>query len=167
MNLHQPVSPNSRPAARGSTLEVASAIITISRLSQLTGASVRALRHYEAEGLLHPIRTPSRERLYPPAQSRLAQEIVLLRSLDFSIEDIRRLTDRDRPRTERAGRLMHALERLLADLENKVGIARNVLERLEGGEETVRPGGREAALIPTVSDSALGRSPNTIRFDCT
>lgn len=55
------------------------------------GISVKALRIYEARGLLRPTRNAKGWRAYGPHQIQRAAEIVALRSLGFSLEQIERV----------------------------------------------------------------------------
>ena len=50
-------------------------------LAKLAGVTVRALHHYEDEGLLHPERTASGYRRYGAADVERLQQILLLRVL--------------------------------------------------------------------------------------
>lgn len=50
----------------------------IGELAHLVGVSTRALRYYEQQGLLHADRTPSGQRIYPPAA---VQRVSLIRLL--------------------------------------------------------------------------------------
>ena len=65
--------------------------MTIGELAEVTGASARSLRHYEAEGLLASSRLPSGYRDFNPATIETVRQIRLLLSLGFSIKVIREL----------------------------------------------------------------------------
>lgn len=54
---------------------------------------MRALHHYEDEGLLHPERTASGYRRYGAADVERLQQILLLRSCGLSLGDIRGALD--------------------------------------------------------------------------
>ncbi len=54
---------------------------TVGSLAKLAGVTVRALHHYEDEGLLHPERTASGYRRYGAADVERLQQILLLRVL--------------------------------------------------------------------------------------
>ena len=62
---------------------------TVGSLAKLAGVTVRALHHYEDEGLLHPERTASGYRRYGAADVERLQQILLLRSCGLSLGDIR------------------------------------------------------------------------------
>ena len=57
---------------------------TVGSLAKLAGVTVRALHHYEDEGLLHPERTASGYRHYGAADVERLQQILLLRSCGLS-----------------------------------------------------------------------------------
>ncbi len=61
----------------------------IGELAQRAGTSARALRYYEAHGLVRARRTPNGYRLYDDAELRVIQEIRALLAVGFGIDDIR------------------------------------------------------------------------------
>lgn len=65
------------------------AVVSISRLSAMTGVTPRALRHYEAVGLIRPHRTARGVRLFTPDQCERARLIADLRRCEVSLDDIR------------------------------------------------------------------------------
>lgn len=69
--------------------------LTPSDAAQTLGVSAKALRLYEARGLLAPHRTAAGWRLYGPEQMARASEIVALRGLGFSLSGIARLHQGD------------------------------------------------------------------------
>ena len=66
---------------------------TVGSLAKLAGVTVRALHHYEDEGLLHPERTASGYRCYGAADVERLQQILLLRSCGLSLGAIRGALD--------------------------------------------------------------------------
>ena len=66
---------------------------TVGSLAKLAGVTVRALHHYEDEGLLHPERTANGYRCYGAADVERLQQILLLRSCGLSLGDIRGALD--------------------------------------------------------------------------
>ncbi|MEA5076500.1 MAG: MerR family transcriptional regulator, partial [Coriobacteriia bacterium] len=63
--------------------------LTVSEVSRLSGASVRALHHYDEIGLLVPsARTAAGYRLYGDADLARLQEILLFRELEIPLDDI-------------------------------------------------------------------------------
>lgn len=65
---------------------------TIKKLSQLAGVSSRTLRYYDEIGLLKPCRVSSSGyRIYGEKEVDLLQQILLYRSMDIKLEDIKEI----------------------------------------------------------------------------
>ena len=62
---------------------------SISELAELLGTTFRALRYYEAKGLVVPIRTRGLARVYPPNTALLAAVVVELRKAGISLSRLR------------------------------------------------------------------------------
>lgn len=109
---------------------------TVNQLAKLAGVSPRTLHYYDQIGLLRPSRDPANGyRIYQrPAVLRL-QQIMFLRELGLSLEDIRTALDRpdfDLPsalerhrqalqaRQERLARLIQTVERTLLYLKGSI-----------------------------------------------
>lgn len=102
----------------------------IGDLAHRTGLSVRMLRHYDEIGLCSPARrSDSGYRLYAEKDLRRLQQIVSLRQLGFSLEEVRSCLDSRRWSPERVIELQIA--RLDAVLEGQQKL-RSRLERLLG-----------------------------------
>jgi DNA-binding transcriptional MerR regulator len=66
----------------------------VGQLANLTGVTVRTLRHYDQTGLLHPSgQTTGGHRLYDRANVVRLYRVLALRRLRFSLADIRSLLD--------------------------------------------------------------------------
>jgi DNA-binding transcriptional MerR regulator len=79
---------SSQQQSRGT--EMSESVLKVGALARRTGLSVRALHHYDEIGLLSPLRrTCSGHRLYGIEEVRRLQQIVSLRQLGLSLEDIR------------------------------------------------------------------------------
>ena len=57
--------------------------------AELTGVTVKALRHYERMGLLGPMRTRARYRRYAFADLQQVERILALKSLGLSLTSIK------------------------------------------------------------------------------
>lgn len=67
---------------------------TVKALAELAGITPRALRWYDREGLLKPLRTTEAGyRIYGPAQVARLQDILFYRELGLSLAAIRKLLD--------------------------------------------------------------------------
>lgn len=91
--------------------------MTIKEIESASGLSRANIRYYENEGLLEPQRSGNGYRDYSDADLTVLLRIRLLRSLNFSLEDIRALQRGD-------DSLSDALERQLSALEQKEAAAR-------------------------------------------
>lgn len=67
--------------------------LSVGELARLSGVSVRALHHYEAQGLLHPERRENGYRSYGDADVRRLQRILLFRRADMPLAQIREILD--------------------------------------------------------------------------
>lgn len=106
---------------------------TVGSLAKLAGVTVRALHHYEDEGLLHPERTASGYRRYGAADVERLQQILLLRSCGLSLGDIRAALDNGD--FDFHGVLVNHLATLRArqkELETLVGTVEKTIASLEG-----------------------------------
>ena len=66
-------------------------ILDIAEVVRRTGLSTRALRFYEARGLLKPLRTASGRRVYGPAELEQINRIVALKKAGLTLAQIQRL----------------------------------------------------------------------------
>ena len=66
----------------------------ISDVVRRTGLSARALRFYEARGLVKPLRTYSGRRLYGAGELQRINQVIALKGAGFSLADIGKLIDR-------------------------------------------------------------------------
>ncbi|HDR9470009.1 MerR family transcriptional regulator [Burkholderia multivorans] len=103
-------------------------LLAIGQLSQLTGASVRSIRHYDEHGLLTSVRASNGYRMFPEKAVTQVKQIQRMIATGFTIDDIRgfpdcmlliegarscdQITDVQRARLE-------AIERQIADLEKR------------------------------------------------
>ena len=65
--------------------------LDISDVIRRTGLTARALRFYEARGLVQPLRTASGRRLYGPGELTRLNHVVVLKAAGFSLADIGRI----------------------------------------------------------------------------
>ncbi|MEB2486287.1 MerR family transcriptional regulator [Burkholderia multivorans] len=103
-------------------------LLAIGQLSQLTGASVRSIRHYDDHGLLTSVRASNGYRMFPEKAVTQVKQIQRMIATGFTIDDIRgfpdcmlliegarscdQITEVQRARLE-------AIERQIADLEKR------------------------------------------------
>lgn len=108
---------------------------TVRELAQLTGLTPRALRYYDAIGLLRPARDAGNDyRLYGPQEVDRLEQILLYRAMGVPLERIRHILDT--PGMDQAGALREHLEHLLErrrEVEELIHVVRRTLEEMEGG----------------------------------
>ena len=135
---HSPASPGRQEPPRWQ----------IGQLAALAATTARAIRLYEAAGLLHePARLAGGYRLYGPADLATLIRIRRLRGLGFQIEQIRALLSPEEP----AG-LGAALAVLREDLLRRIEALRATVEVLDGLRAEVAAGDRVVydALAPVL-----------------
>ncbi|RQU17634.1 MerR family transcriptional regulator [Burkholderia cenocepacia] len=103
-------------------------LLTIGKLAQFTGASVRSIRHYDEHGLLASVRAANGYRLFADNAVTQVKQIQRMIATGFTLDDIRgfpdcmllidgaracdQITDVQRERLE-------AIDRQIADLEKR------------------------------------------------
>jgi DNA-binding transcriptional MerR regulator len=69
--------------------------LKVGELARRTGLTIRTLHHYDEIGLLQPtLHTESGHRLYTAGDVARLQQVLSLRQLGFSLEEIRDCLDR-------------------------------------------------------------------------
>jgi DNA-binding transcriptional MerR regulator len=109
--------------------------LDISEVVRRTGLSARALRFYEARGLVAPLRTASGRRLYGPGELARINQVVTLKAAGFSLADIGALLAR---RPIDLGRMITAQLEALETQAGQIAEARRLLQsaksRVDRGE---------------------------------
>jgi len=110
--------------------------LDIAEVARLTGLTARALRFYEARGLVTPLRTASGRRRYGPAELEQLHRIVAMKRAGLTLAQIQRLT---------AGRqldlrsIVEAQIETLTDRERAIAGARALLEGILSRIERSEP----------------------------
>jgi DNA-binding transcriptional MerR regulator len=100
--------------------------LKVGELARRTGLTVRTLHHYDEIGLLRPSsHTDSGHRLYTTGDVARLQQVVSLRQLGFSLEEVRSCLDRNGFSPREVIR-MH-----VARLRERIELQRGLCERLE------------------------------------
>jgi DNA-binding transcriptional MerR regulator len=109
--------------------------LDIREVARRTGLTSRALRFYEARGLLKPLRTYSGRRLYGRVELERINQIVALKRAGLSLAQIGRLTQRG---SLDLGALVDAqlkmIEQRLAELDDAKALLLTVKSRIDRGE---------------------------------
>lgn len=109
--------------------------LSIGELAERSGISVRALRLYEAEGLIKPVRTQAGRRVYQTRDVERLQQILLLKKAGCTLAQIGSLLDR---RPFDPARLIDAqiaaLEQTERGLAQALSLLRTARRQLQEGE---------------------------------
>src|SRR6478735_3598500 len=101
--------------------------LDIAEVARLTGLTARALRFYEARGLVMPLRTGSGRRYYGPAELERLHQILAMKRAGLTIAQIQRLTSH---RQVDLRSVVEAQIEVLADRHRAIADARAVLEQV-------------------------------------
>jgi DNA-binding transcriptional MerR regulator len=100
--------------------------LKVGELARRTGLTIRTLHHYDEIGLLRPsLHTGAGHRLYIAADVARLQQVLSLRQLGFSLEDVR--TCLDRP----GFAPLEVIRLHVARLREQIQLQRELCERLE------------------------------------
>lgn len=108
------------------------AMLKIGALARATGVSVRAIRHYDKEGLLTASRAHNGYRQFPPQAISQVKQIQRLISTGFSLEEIRSFPDCMLliEGAKACASMTEAQQNRLAILEQKIETLENQRQRL-------------------------------------
>ena len=103
-------------------------MMTVQKVSRLTGVSIRTLQYYDRIGLLRPTEySEAGYRLYDDAALETLQQILLFRELEFPLKDIRKIIES--PDFDRGKALEQQIELLTLKkehIENLIDLARGI-----------------------------------------
>lgn len=109
--------------------------LPINEVVRRTGLTSRALRFYEARGLLVPLRTGSGRRLYTSADLERIGQLIALKRAGFSLSAIGAIfAGRGVATCEMLRIQLDAVEQQCANLTETAALLRAALSRIEGGE---------------------------------
>src|SRR5438270_4919129 len=114
--------------------------LKVGELARRTGLTVRTLHHYDEIGLLKPsLHTGAGHRLYTAGDVARLQQVLSLRQLGFSLEEVRACLDRADFSPLEVIRLH------VARLREQIELQRQLCERLEALAEHFCPAGEVSA----------------------
>lgn len=99
----------------------------INEVEQAAGITKKNIRFYEEQGLLHPSRASNGYREYSSEDVEILRQIRLLRRLDISLEEIRRLQSNDLTLGDCLKRQLIILERRTKSLETVSAFCKRLL----------------------------------------
>ena len=98
--------------------------MTIKEIENITGLSRSNIRFYEKEKLISPVRNASNGyREYSEEDVKIIKKVAYLRTLGVSVENIRRLSNKEVDLYEVIAEQKQNLEQQLSDLGNEIGRA--------------------------------------------
>src|SRR5438105_8916320 len=114
--------------------------LKVGELARRTGLTVRTLHHYDEIGLLKPsLHTEAGHRLYTAGDVVRLQQVLSLRQLGFSLEEVR----------DCLGRLgfspIEVIRLHLARLREQITLQRRLCERLEAVADRLQAAGEVSA----------------------
>jgi DNA-binding transcriptional MerR regulator len=123
-------------------------LLSIGRFARLSGLTVKALRHYEAEGLIRPARVDewTGYRYYSPAQTRDAITIRRLRELELPLDEVASVLHAD-PDTVRERLAVHR-----ARLQGRAVEVRQLVRELDLLIEGKEPLVQETIVEPRIEE---------------
>jgi len=115
-------------------------MFTIGEFSRITGLTVRALRFYHEEGLLEPTSVDDQTgyRYYDASLVELARAIAFLKSLDFSLAEIKTLLEK----ANQGGDLTGLLERQRQTIDERIRRLKKARQSLDAFLNAQREGKR-------------------------
>ena len=126
--------------------------LKVGDLARRTGLTVRTLHHYDAIGLLKPsLHTEAGYRLYTRADVARLQQVLSLRQLGFSLEEVRACLDRPDFSPLEVIRLH------VARLREQIELQRKLCERLETLAVYLRAAGEVSAdeFLGTIEEMTM------------
>lgn len=99
-----------------------------SELSKLTGFSIEALRYYENQGLLNPIRDESNYRIYDKNDLLRLKFISISKEQAFSLNEIKAMIDAINDSNQQA--LTNIIDQHISTTEKKISTLKATLPKL-------------------------------------
>ncbi len=114
------------------TVKSGSGFLSIGKVAQRTGLAVSAIRYYESENLVHPIRNAGGQRLFHRADIRRLSFIMIAQQLGFSLEQIRiqldKLSDKRAPTKKDWTKISKGFKR---ELDQRIELLLRMREKLD------------------------------------
>ena len=112
---------------------LASDRLGIGEVAKRTGLSVSAIRFYESEGLVRPVRNAGGQRRYLRSDLRRLSFILIAQQLGFSLQDIRtRLQNLPQERTPTQRDWARISRGFRDEIQQRIDVLTNMRDRLDG-----------------------------------
>ncbi len=107
--------------------------ISIGQVAERTGLSISAIRFYETQGLVNPVRNNGGQRRYLRSDIRRLSFVLIAQQLGFSIDDIRtRLQSLPRERTPTKTDWARISRSFRQELDKRIAMMTRTRDRLDG-----------------------------------
>ena len=111
-------------------------LLDISDVAKLTGLTSRALRFYEARGLLQPVRNSSGRRQFGPAELERLHQIMAMKRAGLTLTQIQSMTAR---KTFDLRSIVAVQVQVLSEREREIATARELLQSILSRIERSEP----------------------------
>ena len=109
--------------------------LDIAEVARLTGLTSRALRFYEARGLVTPLRTASGRRHYGPAELERLHHIIAMKRAGLTLAQIQKLTTGKRLNLRMLVEAqIHTLEEREREIASSRALLQSILSRIDRSE---------------------------------
>jgi DNA-binding transcriptional MerR regulator len=109
--------------------------LDIAEVARLTGLTSRALRFYEARGLVRPLRSASGRRHYGPAELERLHQITAMKRAGLTLAQIRKVSDgRKLDLAQLIAVQLQSLDRRRHEIEAARSLLSSILSRLDRSE---------------------------------
>ena len=121
------------PTSARRTAQAGSQRIGIGQVAERTGLSVSAIRFYETQGLVQPVRNNGGQRRYLRSDIRRLSFVLIAQQLGFSIEDIRRRLEKlPQQRTPTQKDWARISKGFRDELQQRIDMMTRMRDRLDG-----------------------------------
>lgn len=132
-------------------------LVTVGRAAVVTGLSPKAVRLYEAKGLLpEAARTEAGYRLFTAADLGVLHFIRQAKALDLSLEEIKDVLDLQRYGGQPCERVTGMLDEHIAEIDRKLADLRRLRRSLLGARRaasTARRDGQDAVICQIIENA--------------
>lgn len=132
--------------------------VTIGQAADLTGLTPKAIRLYEARGLIGPaFRTSGGYRTYGPEEIAVLRFVRQAKSIGLRLEEIGQIIDLQRSEGRPCGMVVELLDRRLAGIDRAIADLRAVRATLSNARdqaEQAMRSGREAVVCSVIESAA-------------
>lgn len=104
--------------------------MNVAEAAKTAGLTAKAVRFYEAEGLIQPQRAANGYRIYDDSDVNRLKFLSRARNLGFSLEECRRLLDLYDNKNRTSGEVKQLTEMRIADIDRRIGELREIRRAL-------------------------------------